>query len=152
MTAWVRVGVGLGALMLCGVAHATAYRCDDGGRVTYTNLPCPSGRQTELVDRGGAPSAADRADAEARHRATQAQLDANARARQHERRQDEKAAALAAKRNTAHGKETAACAKGALRVKRAREDYDTAGPRDQTAKRVRMRRAEDDYASACRKR
>ena len=152
MSVWAHVCVGLGALLVSGIAQATAYRCDDGGRVTYTNLPCPSGKQTEVVDRGGAPSAADRAAAESRHRADQAQLDANARERQHERQQDEKAAALATKRNAAHGKESAACARLALRVKRAREDYDTAGPRDQPAKRVRMRRAEDDYATACRKR
>jgi hypothetical protein len=145
-------GAGLAALMVCGAAQATSYRCDDGGRITYSNLPCTSGRQTELADRDGAPSAADRAAAEARHRANQAQLDANARALEREGRQNEKAAALASRRNAAHGKEAAACAKLALRAKRAREDYDTAGPRDQPAKRVRMRRAEDDYTSACRKR
>ncbi len=149
---WIRALAGVGALATCAMAQATAYRCDDAGRVTYTNLPCPSGKQTELKDRAAAPTAEDLAAAQRRQRADQAKLDAIGRDRATELKQDQQAAALAARRNVGFGKQADACTKLALKVKRAHEDYDAAGPRDQPARRVRLRRAEDDYAALCRKR
>ena len=145
------VGLGLGLLASSGALHAAAYRCDDAGRVTYTNLPCPSGRQTEIVDRSTAPTAQDRAAADARSRADRAQLTVIDETRERERRQDTKAAAEAARRNAGRGKEAAACSKLALRAKRAHEDFERAGPRDQASQRTRMHRAEDDYAALCKK-
>ena len=144
--------VGVGLLASSGLLHAADYRCDDGGRITYTNLPCPSGRQTEIVDRAAAPTAQDRAAAEARQRADQARLAAIEQAHERERRQDVSATALAARRNAVRSREAASCNKLALRAQRAREDYDRAGPRDQPQKRTRMRRTEDDHVALCGKR
>ena len=143
--------IGFGLLVSSGLLHAAAYRCDDGGRVTYTNLPCPSGRQTEVVDRAASPTARDRAAAEARNRADRAQLTVIEDTHERERRQDTKAAAVAARRRAGRGKEAAACSKLAVRAKRAHEDYERASPRDQSTQRTRMHRAEDDYAALCKK-
>jgi len=144
--------LGLALSLSFTAAHAAAYRCDDAGRITYTNLPCPSGRQTEIVDRAPTPSEQDRAAAEARQRSQRAQLTVIEQGHERERAQDAKAAALAACRNAGRGKELAACSKLALRAKRAREDLDVAPSRDRTAQRARLRRADDDYAALCRKR
>ena len=143
---------GLAACVACTVAGATAYRCDDAGRITYTNLPCTSGKQTELVERSAAPTAEDRAAAANRARADRAKLDAIERDRARERQGDQRAAAIAARKHADRMKQSQSCSKLATKARRAREDYETAGPRDQVAKRTRMRRAEDDYATACRKR
>ena len=147
-----RALTGIALLTACGIAGATAYRCDDAGRVTYTNLPCPSGRQTELRETARAPSAEDRAAAVDRARADQSRLAAIERRREEERRQDQRAAALTARRGVDRGKQKDACPRLALRARRAHEDVETAGPRDQATKRVRARRADDDYAALCRRR
>ncbi len=147
-----RTVTGIAMLTACGITGATAYRCDDAGRVTYSDLPCPSGRQTRFVEAARAPSAEDRAAAIDRARADQARLDAIERRRDEERRQDQRAAALAARRGIDRGREKDACPKLALRAKRAHEDAEIAGPRDQPTKRVKARRADEDYAALCRRR
>ena len=145
-----RVLTGIALLAACGMAGATGtYRCDDAGRVTYSDLPCPSGRQTRIAGTARAPSAEDRAAAIDRARADQAQLATIERRRDQERRQEQRAAALAARRGE---RQKDACPKLALRAKRAHEDVEAAGPRDQPVKRVRARRADEDYMALCRRR
>jgi hypothetical protein len=137
----------IGAWIVAGSAGATSYRCDDAGHVTYGNQPCTSGRQTEVVGTGAAPNAEDRAAAIARQRADEATLARLAR----ERRQDERAAALAARRGTDRGNSLRSCAKLQKDARQAHDDYDLADPRQQPKARVRMQRADEDYAALCKR-
>jgi len=137
----------IAALAACGVAGATSYRCEDAGQVTYSNLPCPSGRQTTIEADGGTPKADDVAAAAARRRADAAKLAELTR----ERKEDERAAALAAKRGNDRGDPMRSCAKLAKAAQRAHDDYDIAGPRQQPKARIRMQRADEDYAALCKK-
>lgn len=144
----VRSLAGVGLLLSATHAGATAYRCDDAGRVTYTNLPCASGKQSEVVP-APLPSAADRADAIRRNKADLARLAEIERNREAARKQDARLATLALRRNPDRGKRAPDCSKLALYAKRAREDIETAGPRDQPAKLIKARRATEDYALSC---
>lgn len=153
MSAWLpRALIGVGLLAACDGLQAATYRCDDRGRITYSDVPCTAGRPAGMVEPAAAPSADDRAAAEVRQRADRDQLDAWDRTRERERRQDQQAAALAARRNASRGKEVAACDKLASRAKRASEEFERAGPRERSTWRTRLRRAEDDFAALCRKR
>ena len=138
------------ACLVCattGLADAASYRCDDAGHVTYSNLPCPSGKQVTIDSSEGAPSPEDRAAALARQRtdaATLTQID-------RERREDERTAALATRRGNDRGNAMRSCAKLAKAAQRAHDDYDIAGPRQQAKARIRMQRADEDYAALCRR-
>jgi hypothetical protein len=141
------------ALVFCAVgfsAQAETYRCEADGRVAYSDKPCAAGRQS-TISAEDPVDPADRAAAAARLRndkATIAQLD---RAREREREQDLRAAALAKKRDSDLGKHMQACAKLARRARTAHDDFDLAGPRDQAKARVRMRRTDEDYAALCKR-
>ena len=137
----------VGALSVSGVADATSYRCEDAGHVTYSDLPCGSGKQTEVVDRATAPSAEDRAAAAARQRADAAKLGELTR----ERKQDERAAALAARRGNDRGNSMRSCARLAKDARRAHDDYDVANPAQRPKARIRMQRADEDFAALCRR-
>lgn len=147
---WLRSGAAIVTLAACGYAGAAAYRCDGAGKVTYTNLPCATGRQTELQNLPQAPAPEDRAAAAIRRRADDAALAALERDRANTRRSDERAAAIA-RRTAGHDTRAATCTKLALRAKRAGEDAETAGPRDQARKRILARRTDEDYAATCKR-
>lgn len=151
--AWrsVRAIVALAALTACGIADA-AYRCEQAGRVAYSDQPCPSGLQTEISTRTASPSVEDSRAADDRQKADAARLAAIEHNRDLERRQDQHAAAAAARRDAGIGKQANACRKLASRAQRAHGDYDTAGPREQRARQSRMRRADDDFAALCARR
>jgi hypothetical protein len=137
----------IGALSVSGIAGATSYRCDDAGHVTYSNAPCTSGKQSEVGGDAPAPSAADRSAAAARQRADAARLSELT----HERKEDERAAALAARRGKDRGDSMRSCARLAKDAQRAHDDYDIAGPRQQPKARIRMQRADEAYAALCKR-
>ena len=147
-----RVAVALAAavLMSCAASGAwsAAYRCEIGGKTTYSDKPCNVGRQSEVAIDSEGPSAADRAAAAARLRSDKAAADAMQRDRESRERVDR----LPIRGGLDRGREVNACAKLAVRAKRAHEDYNVATPRDQAKKRVRMLRADEDYAALCKKR
>ena len=134
-------------VMACAMSSAcsAAYRCEVDGRTIYSDKPCRVGRQSEVAVDIQGPSATDRAAAAARLRNDKAE----ANAMQHER---EKREQVAVRTSLDRRREVNACPKLAIRAKRAHEDYATAGPREQTKKRVRMLRADEDYAALCKKR
>ena len=136
-----------GACIACGIAGATSYRCEEAGRVTYSDLPCASGRQTPLVGGSSQPTAEDRAAAADRQRSDAAALAQLTR----ERREDERAAALAARRGDDRHDSMRSCAKLATAARRAHDDFDVAGPRQQPKARLRVQRADEDYAALCKR-
>jgi hypothetical protein len=149
----VKTGVASLALMLCAVgfsAQAETYRCEIDGRVTYSDKPCAAGKQSTIAaDDPVDPT--DRAAAAARLRTDKAAIAQLDRAREREREQDLRAAALAKKRDSDVGKHMQACAKLARRARTAHDDFDLAGPRDQAKAHIRMQRADEDYAALCKR-
>lgn len=143
----VMIALAAGAMHI-DAARATTYRCEGDGHVTYSDLPCEGGKSTIVSQEMPGPSAEDRADALTRAREDQAKLNAIER----ERRQDERAAAAAARHGTTDGKHVRACDKLARAARKAHDDFDLAGPRDQPKLRLRMQRADEDFAAMCKPR
>lgn len=135
----------LGAFSAYACAHA-AYRCEDQGKVTYSDAPC--GSQARPVATTPAPSdaevrAAQRAAAQDKREANQA-----VKARRAEQERDFRAQQRA-ERNLA--KQRKHCDKLAQRAKWAKEDADKGG----TVKAMRKadskrKRAEETYAMDCK--
>ncbi len=136
-------------LLAASAARADSYRCDVGGRVTYSDRPCAAGSQT-TVETDDPVSATDRGAAAARAREDAATLARYERDRQRERQQDLRAAALARKRRSDVVKDAQGCRTLARKVRNAQDAYDVAGPRDQPKARLKLQRAEEDYAALCR--
>ena len=143
-----RLAVAIVGSCIAGSAWSAAYRCEVDGKTIYSDKPCGIGRQSEVAIDTQGPSAEDRAAAAARLRSDKGE--ANAMQRDREKR--EQVERVAVRAGSDRSKQGYACAKLAVRAKRAHEDYDTAGPREQAKKRVRMRRADEDYAALCKKR
>ena len=140
-----RLAVAVVAWCAIGNAWAETYRCEANGKIIYKDEPCVAGRQSEILIFDKGPSAEDRTAAAARLRNDKAE----ANTMQHER---EKREQVAFRAGPDRRREVNACAKLAVRARRAHEDYDTAGLREQAKRRVRMLRADEDYAALCKKR
>lgn len=135
--------------LIGAAAAATTFRCDTEGRVLYSDRPCQTGRQSAVVSTTGTPEPADRAAAESRRRADRAALVTIERER---RRDDRLATAEAGRRNTLGERDRRRCAALDLRARRAREDVERAGPRDQPKARTKAQRAEEDRVVHCPRR
>ncbi len=143
-----RLTVAVVAWCAIGSAWSETFRCEADGKTIYKDEPCVAGRQSEIQIFDKGPSAADRAAAAARLRSDKAE----AIAMQRDREKREQVERVAVRAGSDRGKQGYACAKLAVRAKRAHEDYDAAGPREQAKKRVRMLRSDEDYAALCKKR
>ena len=137
-------------VMACevGSARSAAYRCEADGKIIYSDQPCSAGRQSEVAVDAPGPSAEDRAAAAARLRNDKAA----AVAMERDREKRERVEHVSARAGSDRSKQFNACTKLAVRARRAHEDYNLAGPREQAKKRVRMLRADEDYAALCKKR
>ena len=131
-----------------GSAWPAAYRCEADGKTIYSDKPCNIGRQSEVAVDASGPSIEDRAAAAARLRHDKATADAM----QRDREKRERIEGVSTRAGSDRSKQLNACTKLAVRARRAHEDYDAAGPREQSKKRVRRLRAEEDYAALCKKR
>lgn len=129
-------------------AFATTYRCEQNGAVAYSDHPCPVGRQTVADVEMQPPSAADRAAAAARARDDNARAERMQRDREKSQRDRIVQGLLG---NPERAKEAKACAKLETRARRAHEDYDRATLKEQAARRVKMQRADEDYAKLCKR-
>lgn len=150
MQSHIPVTLFLAAATWCAMTAAwpAAYRCEVDGKTLYGDQPCNTGRQSEVAIDSQGPSAADRAAAAQRLRSDKAAAAVMQREREKRERVERVPGRAASERN----KEVRACAKLAVRARRAREDYDATGPGDRPKKRIRMLRAEEDYAAQCKKR
>ncbi len=129
-------------------ASAAAYRCEVDGKTLYSDKPCGVGKQAEVAIDTEGPSAADRAAAAARLRNDKAAADAM----QRDREKRERIEPVSRRTVSERSKQRDACTKLAVRARRAHEDYDAVAPREQARKRVRMLRADEDFAALCKKR
>lgn len=136
------------ASCVAGSAWSAAYRCQADGKTIYSDKPCNVGRQSGVAIDTSGPSAEDRAAAAARLRNDKATVEAM----QRDREKRERPEPVASRAGSDRAKQLNACTKLAVRARRAHEDYVAAGPREQPKKRMRMLRAEEDYASFCKKR
>ncbi|MGI9024864.1 MAG: DUF4124 domain-containing protein [Burkholderiaceae bacterium] len=139
------------ASCVVGSSWSAAYRCEADGRTIYSDKPCSAGQQSEVAIDASGPSAEDRATAAARLRSDKATAKALQRDRE-KRERGERTERVSTRAGSDRAKEVNACTKLAVRARRAHEDYNAAGPREQAKKRVRMMRAEEDYAALCKKR
>jgi hypothetical protein len=138
------------ALGLSTPALSATFRCEVDGRVTYGDLPCAAGRQSEVAPTR-APRPQDHADALARQKADKASLTAIERQQATDEKTRARIAMAAARGGSDRAKHAEACARLAVRARRAHEDVDLAGPRDQAKARVKEARAAEDYAALCRR-
>jgi hypothetical protein len=153
--AWSRRRLGAGIVILvaviatwfCTTAHAETYRCEVDGKTLYSDAPCAVGKQTGVIADDPSVGPTDKAAAAARLRADKATLADLDRRRAQELKEDQQAAALAAKR----GRSPRPCAKLELRARRAHEDFARAAPKDQEKARSKMQRTEDDYSALCKR-
>ena len=137
--AWLLVALVPGS----GIAASPTYRCDAGGAITYSDKPCTAGRQIAVDVAMEGPNAADRTAAAQRLRDDKATIEAIER----ERLERNRRTFGPDRRVRRPPKPPHACDKLALRVARAREDLQSAPQPQQESKRVKVRRAEEDYAS-----
>jgi hypothetical protein len=131
-------------------AHATTYRCEIDGRTLYSDVPCSVGRQA-MVSTDDRVSEADRAAAAARLRSDKATLSQVERDRARERMEELHIAELDRRRALDAAKRGQTCANLARRARNAHDTFDLAGPRDQAKARLKMQRADEDYAARCRR-
>lgn len=143
-------GVALAAATTPATAATTVHRCDVDGRVLYADVPCAAGRTTALWLPDSDVPAADREAAARRAAADRRALAEIDRAQANERADDRRAAAAAARRHSDRDRQVRGCAKLSMAARRAHDDYDVAGPAAQPKARLRMQRADDDYAALCK--
>ncbi len=137
------------ALVPCvAAATGTTYKCQVDGRTVYGDVPCAVGRQSEVPIDATPPLPADRASAAARARDEKKALDGLER----DRARRERIEPVSTRAGSDRDKQVKGCAKLTLRAKRAHEDYDRAAGKDRSKAELRMRRADEDFASFCRKR
>lgn len=141
-----------GTAASCPTAFAggstTAYKCTTDGRTLYSDRPCATGQQSTYAIDSTNPLPAERAAAHARLRDDQRAL----AELQRDRLKREEVVLTPRRLEAERTRKAATCSRLGLRAKRAQEDYDHAGPRDQLQKQTRSRRAEEDRAAACAKR
>jgi hypothetical protein len=130
-------------------AQATNYRCEIDGRVSYSDKPCAAGTQSTVASEVPVDPA-DRAAAAERLRRDQANLSQIDRDRERERQQDLRALALARKRDSDIARNAQSCTKLAHRARNAHDAFDLAGPADQAKARLKMQRADQDFAALCK--
>jgi hypothetical protein len=129
---------------------ATLYRCEADGRVTYSDVPCPSGRQSTIAGADG-PSAADRATAARRLAADRAQMAQFDKQQARADEDDRKAAAQARKDRATAAHHGQVCAALARRAATAHDAFDLAGPSDQGKTRLKAQRADEERDAVCKR-
>jgi hypothetical protein len=84
----IRYTLFLGCLLAAGASLAqTMYRCENNGKVEYSDKPCLEGVEVKRLAPDGGPTAEDRARAQMRAKAEQQRREAQERADAQQRRQ-----------------------------------------------------------------
>ena len=129
------------AALLSPLSAFAVYRCEQNGKIIYTDFPC-AGRELEITRAAAAPQADD--DRLRRERGEVGRLQ---KLREQRERQDQQIRDLAARGAAAREKK---CRSLALQVKWREEDLrETTLDKAQKA-RTRLRRAQEKYDSECR--
>jgi hypothetical protein len=86
--AMIRYTLFLGCLLVAGASFAqTMYRCENNGKVEYSDKPCLEGVEVKRLAPDGGPTPEDRARAQMRAKAEQQRREAQERADAKQRRQ-----------------------------------------------------------------
>jgi hypothetical protein len=144
---WVPLLAGCVLSGVVSVAFADpVYKCTEGGRTTYADRPCATGRATELPPPpvGIRPEGAE--SVPTRDARTLLELEKLRIARE---REQERAARADARQARADATRRKTCARLALRRKRAEEDVARAHGRARAAAERRLTRARDALAVEC---
>lgn len=120
-------------------------RCEAGGKVSYSDLPCP-GASTLSID-AAPPAAPDAAAADVARQRQAAELSRLQQLRELRERQDQRIRDLAARGAAARDKQ---CRTLAIQQKWREEDVRDASLKQAANARKRLRRAEERYREACR--
>ncbi len=134
------------AILLCVLPAAQAvHRCDSGGKVSYSDLPCPGA--SSLVINDTAPAAAPGKAPDANQQRQAAELARLQQLRELRERQDQRIRDLAARGAAAKEKK---CHTLAMQLKWREEDLREATLKQEMNARKRLRRTEERYRDECR--
>ncbi|MCK6429211.1 DUF4124 domain-containing protein [Betaproteobacteria bacterium PRO7] len=136
--------------LVAGTAHAQAIqRCEGGGKVTYSNGPCPPGTQpARTLAPSPGPNVADEKAARERAQRDARELDRIERERKAEEARAEKQRQALAKKEEARARE---CRKLELRLAQAKDALARATLAKRAEAERKARRAEEQYELQCRK-
>ncbi len=124
---------------------AAVHRCETGGKVSYSDLPCPGASRLNIDD---APPASHKpAAADARQQREAAELARLQQLRELRERQDQRIRDLAARGAAAREKK---CRTLAMQRKWHEEDLRDASLKQEVNARKRLRRTEERYREECR--
>ncbi len=129
------------AALLSPVSALAVYRCEQNGKITYTDFPC-AGREVEITRSASAPQADD--DRLRRERGEVGRLQ---KLREQRERQDQQIRDLAARGAAAREKK---CRSLALQQKWREEDLRESTLDKADKARTRLRRAQEKFDSECR--
>lgn len=127
--------------LLSPVSALAVYRCEQNGKITYTDFPC-AGREVEITRSASAPQADD--DRLRRERGEVGRLQ---KLREQRERQDQQIRDLAARGAAAREKK---CRSLALQQKWREEDLRESTLDKADKARTRLRRAQEKFDSECR--
>ena len=127
--------------LLSPVSALAVYRCEQNGKITYTDFPC-AGREVEITRSASAPQADD--DRLRRERGEVGRLQ---KLREQRERQDQQIRDLAARGAAAREKK---CRSLALQRKWREEDLRESTLDKADKARTRLRRAQEKFDSECR--
>ena len=129
------------AALLLPLSAFAVYRCEQNGKITYTDFPC-AGREVEITRSASAPQADD--DRLRRERGEVGRLQ---KLREQRERQDQQIRDLAARGAAAREKK---CRSLALQQKWREEDLRESTLDKADKARTRLRRAQEKFDSECR--
>lgn len=135
-------------LTLSGSSLATVYRCEQQGKIQYSQTPCPSGQTGQVLHQPlSVPSESERAQATGianQEKAAANKLEKDRHTR--EQKQERELRQLSAQRE----KQKSQCERAQLQVKWANEDVHQAQPKAETRAKQKLKRANEKAALACR--
>lgn len=138
-------------VLAASVAAQPVQRCETpAGKVTYSNSACPPGTHpVRQLDPDPAPSAADQKAANERTQRHMREVERLERDRAKEEQKAEHARAAAEERERRHASE---CRSLDLRVRTAREEFDSATLQKRPQADRKLRVAQEQYDARCRQR
>ncbi|MBC3870098.1 DUF4124 domain-containing protein [Undibacterium oligocarboniphilum] len=135
-------------LTLSGSSLATVYRCEQQGKIQYSQTPCPSGQTGQVLHQPLPPAPSESEKAQATGIANQEKAAANKLEKdQHtrEQKQERELRQLSAQRE----KQKKQCDRAQLQVKWAKEDVHQAQPKAEARAKQKLKRANEKAALAC---
>lgn len=138
----------LALLALCASPALAAYKCETNGKITYSDEPCPGGKQIDLKNTpGGSISDEDR------KRATQRSAHDKAELKRLEKENEKRQAADDKERKktaATQDKKSKKCANLTMRKKWAEDDAAASVGKSSEKARQKARRLAEQYVIECR--